>query len=73
MGKYDQAFADCNGLIENGSRRTSTLINNRADVYVIQKGDFDAALKDYTAALRYQPETTSVRIPAVARSTRRKK
>ena len=41
-GKFDQAFADCNGLIEKQPKNTYA-INNRADVNML-KGDFDAAL-----------------------------
>jgi tetratricopeptide (TPR) repeat protein len=53
MGKFDQAFADCNGIIEKQPKNTGA-INNRADVSMM-KGDFDAALKDYNAALQINP------------------
>ena len=53
MGKFDQAFADCNGLIEKQPKNVYA-INNRADVSMM-KGDLDAALKDYNAALQINP------------------
>jgi len=53
MGKYDQAFADCNGLIEKQPKNVYA-INNRADVSMM-KGDLDAALKDYNTAIQISP------------------
>jgi hypothetical protein len=53
MRQFDQAFADCNRLIEKQPTNVF-VINNRADVSMM-KGDFDAALKDYNAALQINP------------------
>jgi hypothetical protein len=53
MGKYDQAFADCGGLIERQPKNQYAL-SNRADVYLM-KGDLDAALKDYNTVLQLNP------------------
>ena len=53
MGKYDLAFADCNGLIEKQPKNVFA-INNRADVNMM-KGDIDAALKDYNTRCQFNP------------------
>jgi tetratricopeptide (TPR) repeat protein len=55
MGKYDQAFADCDGLIQKQPRNTFA-INNRAEVNVM-KGDLDAALKDYNTVIQLNPNS----------------
>ena len=54
MGKFDQAFADCNGLIQK-QPKNAFVLNNRADVNMMKKGDLDAALKDYSAVIEMYP------------------
>ena len=53
MGKFDQAIADCNAVLEKAPRNQYTLAN-RGDVY-LAKGNFDAALKDYNDILSLNP------------------
>lgn len=53
MGKFDEALADCNGLIQK-LPKYQYAINNRGDVYMM-KGDIDAALKDYNTVLQLNP------------------
>jgi tetratricopeptide (TPR) repeat protein len=53
MGKFDEAIADCNGLIEKGPKNQFALVS-RANAY-LAKGDLDAALKDYNFVLGLNP------------------
>ena len=54
MGKFDDAIARCNGVIEKQPKNQFAL-NNRADAY-LAKGNLDAALKDLQRRSRSQPQ-----------------
>src|SRR5262249_38971984 len=53
MGRFDEAFADCNAGLEKFPKSVF-LLNNRADAWMA-KGNLDAALKDYNAVLELNP------------------
>jgi uncharacterized caspase-like protein len=49
MGKFDEALADCNNVVERMPKNQYALAN-RGDAY-LAKGNLDAALKDYNTIL----------------------
>ena len=53
MGRFDEAFADCNNALEKFPK-SGLIFNNRADAFMA-KGNLDAALKDYNTILELYP------------------
>jgi tetratricopeptide (TPR) repeat protein len=60
MGKFDDAIAECNGVIAKQPKYQFAL-NNRADAYM-GKGNLDAALKDLNAILNLNPNNVRARV-----------
>ena len=53
MGKFDEALADCNAVIEKMPKYQFVHVQPRRGLY--GKGDLDAALKDYNTVLGVNP------------------
>ena len=54
MGKFDQAIADCNSVIEKYPKYQYALVT-AAPMPIMAKGNLDAALKDYNFVLGLNP------------------